>query len=57
MKTKTLTFLVLVVFVLPVCGQLNTVHNHLRPDDVLIKRQTEPESHNPVEYISPKDES
>jgi len=45
MKTKTLTFLVFVVFVLPVCGQLNTVHNHYRPGDVLIKQQ--------VEYVDP----
>lgn len=45
MKTRVLSFLMSVAFVLPVCGQLNTSHNHFRPGDVLIKQQ--------VEYIYP----
>ncbi|GAB6121396.1 T9SS type A sorting domain-containing protein [Dysgonomonas termitidis] len=45
MKVKTLTLLMSAGFVLPVCGQLNSLHNHLRPGDVLIKQQ--------VEYVDP----
>jgi hypothetical protein len=45
MKTIALTLLMSVGFVLPVCGQLNTQHNHYRHGDVLIKQQ--------VEYIDP----
>jgi hypothetical protein len=30
-----------VVFVFPIFGQLNTLHNHYRPGDVLIKQQVE----------------
>jgi hypothetical protein len=45
MKTGALTLLMSAVFVLPVCGQLNTLHNHYRAGDVLIKQQ--------VEYVSP----
>lgn len=45
MKTRTLFFLMSMVSVLPVCGQLNTLHNHYRPGDVLIKQQ--------VEYVNP----
>jgi hypothetical protein len=44
-KTTALILLMSAGFVLPVCGQLNTLHNHYRPGDVLIKQQ--------VEYISP----
>ncbi|MDR2950602.1 MAG: T9SS C-terminal target domain-containing protein [Prevotella sp.] len=45
MKTGALTVLMSVGFVLPVLGQLNTLHNHYRPGDVLIKQQ--------VEFINP----
>ncbi len=45
MKTKVLTFVMSAGFVLPVCGQLNTLHNHYRAGDEIIKQQ--------VEYVSP----
>jgi hypothetical protein len=45
MKTIALILLMSAGFVLPVCGQLNTLHNHYRPGDVLIKQQ--------VEYVNP----
>ncbi len=45
MKAAALTLLMSAGFVLPVLGQLNTLHNHYRPGDVLIKQQ--------VEYVSP----
>ena len=45
MKAGLLVFLMSAGFVLPVCGQLNTLHNHFRPGDVLIKQQ--------VEYVDP----
>ncbi|MDR1089480.1 MAG: T9SS type A sorting domain-containing protein [Prevotella sp.] len=45
MKTITLTLLMSAGFVLPALGQLNTLHNHYRPGDVLIKQQ--------VEYVNP----
>jgi len=45
MKTAALALFMSVGFVLPVCGQLNTLHNHYRPGDVLIKQQ--------VEYMNP----
>jgi hypothetical protein len=45
MKTAVLALFMSAGFVLPVCGQLNILHNHYRPGDVLIKQQ--------VEYMNP----
>jgi hypothetical protein len=39
MKAIAFIFAVMWICVLPVCGQLNTLHNHYRPGDVLIKQQ------------------
>lgn len=47
MKAGLFVFLMSAGFVLPVCGQLNTLHNHFRPGDVLIKQQ--------IEYVDPGD--
>lgn len=41
MRTFIVTLIVSVLFILPGYGQLNTVHNHFRSGDVLIKQQTE----------------
>ncbi|GHV39132.1 hypothetical protein FACS1894179_03560 [Bacteroidia bacterium] len=41
MRTFVVTLIVSVLFILPGYGQLNTVHNHLRAGDVLIKQQVE----------------
>ncbi|MDR1707403.1 MAG: hypothetical protein LBR46_05300, partial [Prevotella sp.] len=41
MRTFIVTLIVSVLFILPGYGQLNTVHNHFRPGDVLIKQQVE----------------
>lgn len=41
MRTFTITLIVSVLFILPGYGQLNTLHNHLRAGDVLIKQQVE----------------
>ncbi|GHV14844.1 hypothetical protein FACS1894169_04600 [Bacteroidia bacterium] len=41
MRTFVVTLIVSVLFILPGYGQLNTVHNHLRSGDVLIKQQVE----------------
>ncbi|MFV0328718.1 MAG: T9SS type A sorting domain-containing protein [Dysgonomonas sp.] len=45
MRTFIVTLIVSVLFILPCYGQLNTLHNHFRPGDVLIKQQ--------VEFIDP----
>ncbi|MFT4222880.1 T9SS type A sorting domain-containing protein [Dysgonomonas sp.] len=39
MRTFIVTLIVSVLFILPGYGQLNTVHNHFRAGDVLIKQQ------------------
>lgn len=39
MKTQVLTLFLFFGFLLPASGQLNTVHNHFRPGDVLVKQQ------------------
>lgn len=41
MKALALTLLMSIGFILPVCGQLNTLHNHFRPGDILVKQQVE----------------
>ncbi|GHV18509.1 hypothetical protein FACS1894169_15240 [Bacteroidia bacterium] len=41
MRTFVVSLIVSVLFILPGYGQLNTVHNHLRTGDVLIKQQVE----------------
>lgn len=41
MKRITFTLLMTIGMAYPVFGQLNTLHNHFRPDDVLIKQQVE----------------
>jgi hypothetical protein len=41
MKKITLTIVMASGLIFPVFGQLNTVHNHFRAGDVLIKQQVD----------------
>jgi hypothetical protein len=41
METRILTLAVSIACILPCSGQLNTLHNHFRPGDVLVKQQVE----------------